>query len=178
MGLTSELAWQRRSPHSGVWVALVLLSATSACLRQNSTKRQIEPEPSAPATALTPRVAANAGSAPEPPALVDGSASPCPALSRWLVYPSDSVSCEAARCATAGGACGYGGVACPSACFRKTKDGGQACSDDAQCQSACVTDPDLAAGQLAQGTCHRLVHVMGCENHVRAGRASGAACVE
>ncbi|HET7544441.1 MAG TPA: hypothetical protein VFK05_31435 [Polyangiaceae bacterium] len=161
----------------------MLLSATSACLRQNSTKREIEPErssqsPKAPPRTATPSNAASVAAPTESPPISDAATSPCRALTPWLAYLTDSVTCEAARCAAAGGACGYGGVACPSACFRKTSDGGQACTDDSQCQSACVTDPDLPVGKSAQGTCHRLAHVMGCENHVRAGRASGALCVE
>jgi len=179
MPVKAALGLQWQSPRSSAWVALALLSAASACLRQNSTKREIEPERSSTsAQAPAPGNAVNGGAPAEPTAVVDASTSPCRALSPWLAYLTDSVTCEAARCGAAGGACGYGGVACPSACFRKTTDGGQACSDDAQCQSACLTDPDIAVGKSAQGTCHRLVHVMGCENHVRGGRASGALCVE
>ncbi|MFC1642197.1 hypothetical protein ACFL5O_05835 [Myxococcota bacterium] len=110
---------------------------------------------------------------------VDGNTGPCASMLRWLVYPpAGSGVCDAARCKAAGGSCGYAGVSCPSACIRRTTDGGKPCTDEAQCQSGCVTDPRILTGEPAQGTCHDLIRVTGCENRVRAGRAAGTVCVD
>ncbi len=109
----------------------------------------------------------------------DGSRFGCSSVLKWLAYPPSGVAdCDTNRCRAAGGACGYGGVGCPQACFRRTSDGGKPCKDRSECQSICLAPPDTAAGQATMGSCSELVHVVGCQNRVRAGRAEGAVCTD
>ena len=63
-------------------------------------------------------------------------------------------------------------------CVRPTTDGGQSCTDNSQCQGACVAPLAAQRGTDVAGTCATEIGRMGCLNVVAQGKASGEACFD
>jgi hypothetical protein len=74
-------------------------------------------------------------------------------------------ACEAANdqaaCEGAGGTWGVGGLDFRSRCFCPTGEGGDACTDSAQCLGYCIGDR-ARCGDASEGTCAAQVPVFGC----------------
>ena len=62
------------------------------------------------------------------------------------------------------------------ACVRPTSDGGKSCTDNSQCEGACVAPAGTAKDAIVTGACATEVGRMGCLNAVLNGKATGEAC--
>jgi hypothetical protein len=63
-------------------------------------------------------------------------------------------------------------------CVRPTTDGGKVCTDNSQCQGACVAPFAAQRGTVVTGACANDIGRMGCLNVVTQGQASGEACFD
>ena len=63
-------------------------------------------------------------------------------------------------------------------CVRPTTDGGKSCTDNSQCQGACIAPFAAQPGTAVAGTCATEIGRMGCLNVVTQGKASGEACFD
>jgi len=63
-------------------------------------------------------------------------------------------------------------------CIRPTTDGGKSCTDNSQCQGACIAPFAAPSGATVTGTCAVEIGRMGCINVVAQGKASGEACFD
>jgi hypothetical protein len=104
--------------------------------------------------------------------------SPC----RWgpdiLALPPIDGRCDQAKCASVAGTCAWGGFGCDEVCSRRTRDGGKACTDAAQCEANCLAPPKTPKGQRVSGTCRDVKVGFGCQNTIRAGVAEGEMCAD
>jgi hypothetical protein len=85
-----------------------------------------------------------------------------------------------AACVAAGGAWEIRGRMRSPQCIVTYADVGKVCSDDADCQGACIADaaPFPEAGQPATGRCQRENRQYGCYAMVVGGLATTGMCVD
>lgn len=82
--------------------------------------------------------------------------------------PSASTATE---CAKLGGTWRRAGMLQTEVCDLPTKDGGKACTDDAQCENLCVIAQGQPPGASPSGTCHASYRTVGtCLTHIKAGQ--------
>ena len=63
-------------------------------------------------------------------------------------------------------------------CVVPSTDGGAPCTDNSQCQGACIAPFAAQPGATVTGTCATEIGRMGCLNVVIRGKASGEACFD
>lgn len=86
---------------------------------------------------------------------------------------------NAADCHAHGGNWKKVGLAGVDECDLPTADAGRACSDDSECEAACVTSDSTPPGSAATGHCYPRTTLNGqCLNHVRGGKALGLMCAD
>jgi|GEM_PF-3439659 len=91
-----------------------------------------------------------------------------------------------ADCDAQGGEWGFFGDTIVRRCNVKTSDGGNVCSDSAECQGDCVATlsvrdkETLSAGQalFMEGQCSAQTLSLGCNYFVRQGQVKGLLCVD
>jgi hypothetical protein len=84
-----------------------------------------------------------------------------------------------AECEAAGGIWGRFGIRQEEQCNLPAPDSGKACTDDAECASACVASDAAPAGSRAAGTCYGRLLLLGtCLKHVRQGVAGPPLCAD
>lgn len=93
-----------------------------------------------------------------------------------LALPAALGKCDAVTCASANGACVWGGIGCDTVCARVTADEGKPCADRTDCQGVCTTSKSVPKGTGGAGTCSKTMVAMGCQNVVRKGVAVGYTC--
>lgn len=88
--------------------------------------------------------------------------------------PMDQASCEAR-----GGRWGRWGEYVKEECQYRTRDAGKTCLDSSGCESVCVTEDSVPAGQEARGECWEWKIERGyCLNFIQDGKAQGVTCVD
>lgn len=84
-----------------------------------------------------------------------------------------------ADCRAHGGSWKKVGLAGTEECDLPARDAGRACSDDSECEAACITNDKTPAGSPATGHCFPRTTLTGqCLNRVRGGKALGLACAD
>lgn len=63
-------------------------------------------------------------------------------------------------------------------CAERTRDGGKACRDRADCEHLCLTDRPAVIGAEAPGRCSAVRTSFGCFTYVDGGRIVGRVCSE
>lgn len=65
------------------------------------------------------------------------------------------------------------------ACSLPTMDGGKACTSNDDCETACITEDEVATGTQIEGHCYDWTILNGtCMNYVDGGVATGVKCRE
>lgn len=98
--------------------------------------------------------------------------------------PEITIPDNEAACRTAGGHWGLAGLSRNPICRMPTRDGGQMCTDGAECDGLCLAKPSEAQLRLIRlgipvataGTCTPTVQVFGCVAIVRQGKVSNLMC--
>jgi len=82
-------------------------------------------------------------------------------------------------CELLGGIWGPFGMLAVEDCNLPSRDAGQPCKDHSECQSSCITDESVPAGQKVVGRCYEWTITRGtCLNEVWKSVAQGVICVD
>ncbi len=86
---------------------------------------------------------------------------------------------SAQSCNQAGGSWEKVGKLQKEACVLPTSDAGHSCSDNKQCQVACIVSKrGVKAGDAVEGQCHNSTNLFGCKARVVDGIARPTLCID
>jgi hypothetical protein len=83
-----------------------------------------------------------------------------------------------AQCSAKGGRMQPVGKAQIPTCVVPYADAGKACTDNSQCEGACILEGNLEAQGEVTGQCQKTNRQFGCYAKVVNGKATGAICVD
>ena len=89
-------------------------------------------------------------------------------------------SADASACAARGGEMKQVGRLQSWQCVIRYADAGKRCTDGAQCQGDCRTEPTVTAreGQSVRGVCQATSNRFGCFTTIRDGKAEATLCID
>ena len=111
-------------------------------------------------------------------ALIAASCAPAPVPGDTPARPVQSLS--SSECAVRGGTMTPVGRMQTMQCVVTYGDAGKACTDGAQCQGDCRTEPTVTAreGQSVRGVCQATSNRFGCFTTIRDGKAEATLCID